>query len=231
MNVACTRVIKAVVLVSGLYTAQSIIAADQNIKQLWDNIKAVEPSILTNIMWHATGTKNSSLTPEQTLVWQNECKTALQNSCGTLRPNDVNSLAQPWWTRKYRLTALVDAIQLANQQKTVLTPYEFDAINQLPADIRKKIECPTSANVKVPVKNNYKNIALKTGTAFLGGALVGALIGIKSAQGPSNINQRMLIGAGGIGLGTAVAFGVPSAYKAYEQSKIITPQTKFFKQL
>jgi hypothetical protein len=218
-----------VIVCCGLYTMQPMLASD-DVKELWDKLKEAEPTLLLlhHITWYATGSKNSALTSEQQLVWQRECKTVLGNSYGTLKPADVNELAQPWWTRGRRLGALADAIKLASRQKTTITPEEFDRINQLPHAIRKAIQCPAQVNVQNSTKKNYRDIALTTGKAFAGGALIGALIGMKSAQGSSNGNQKILTTAGGFGFGAAFMIGIPAAYKAYEESKISKPMVRTF---
>lgn len=218
------------IVCSGLYAMQPMLAGD-DVKQLWDKLKekGTEPALLDSIIWYATGiSKNSSLNRKQQIVWQQECKTVLGNSCGTLKPDDVNELAQPWWTRGRRLAALADAIGLATNQKTSITSEEFDRINQLPYKIRKAIECPTAVNIQHLAKKNYRDVVLKTGTAFAGGALIGALIGMKSAHGTVDANQRALTTASGFGLGAAFMIGIPAAYKAYEKSKIIETKVRDF---
>lgn len=212
----------------GLYTVHPMLASD-DVKLLWKNLKKEEPALLERISWYATGvSKDSSLTTKQQLVWQQECKTVLDNGCRTLKPADVNELAQPWWTRGRRLAALADAIGLATNRKTVVTAEEFDRINQLPYKIRQAIGCPAAVNMQHLAKTNYRDVALTTGKAFAGGALIGALIGMKSAQGSANGNQKMLTTAGGFGLGAAFMIGIPAAYKAYEKSKIIEPKVRNF---
>jgi hypothetical protein len=155
----------------------------------------------------------------------------LKDGCGTLKPGDVLPLAQPWWQRGWKLAALSDAIKLANLKKNSLSHGEFDAINQLPANIREKIGCPKAVNVKSSQghEQHYKNAAIRAGQGFLAGAIVGVLIGLKASQsafdGAQTNTSRILIGAGGIGLGGALAVGIPAAYKAYEKSKLTKVET------
>jgi hypothetical protein len=85
-----------------------------------------------------------------------------------------------------------------------------------------------------PPREHYKDIVIKSGAAFCAGALVGVLLGFKSAHGTQSTsvdtNRKMLIGGFGLGAALAVTAGGISALKAYEKSKLIQPINRPFKQ-
>lgn|GEM_PF-4623850 len=229
--------LKIAVCLGFMFFVSVVVSSDEkNVQALWNDVKTVEPNICKRIGWYVTGTVSDTLTPEQNIVWYSECKPIIVQSCGTLKPQDINDLAIPWNARGKNRDILSKIIKLAQNKCSapLITEAEFDAINTIPYRIRKKLKCPESVNVQptAPTISAVKAGMVAGTKGFVGGGLMGlctALV-VNNTYAPSAQQQKsnMLIGGLGMGVGWGLWKGSYAALHAYERSKLKQVTTRSF---
>jgi hypothetical protein len=221
-------------IIGAIAYGADISTKNNDIAQLWQNIKTTEPGIFGKISLYLTADSASPLSCEHAACWYAECK-QIPGIIDQFSPTDLTDLAIPWHERGQKLAALKTLIQLKQNNIRGITESEHAyIITKISLSLREKIQLK-KCNILPTSKNSYSALLWPvlrgTGYGAVAGIIVGTLIGTKHANAPYPNNIHAIGKSAGIcalscAIGNGIRVGMLECQKANERNALINITTK-----